>query len=66
MVKKIYKIKDMRCTSCALVIESELDDIGVKARANYAKAEVTVEYDENKLSEKKIIMTIKKAGYTAS
>jgi copper chaperone CopZ len=64
MIKKVYKIKDMHCTSCALVIESELEDIGVKARASYAKAEVEVEFEENKLSEKQVIAAIKKAGYS--
>ena len=63
MIKKTYKIDGMHCTSCGLLIESELEDIGVKSKASYAKGMVEVEYDENKVKEKEIIEAINKAGY---
>jgi len=63
MTKKTYKLKGMHCTSCAMVIEGELEDIGAKANCSYAKQLVNVEYDENKLSEDAIKMVIAKAGY---
>ena len=65
MNRKKFKITDMHCTSCALLIEADLSDAGVKARANYAKGEVDVEFNNNKISEQKIIGIIKKSGYTA-
>jgi len=67
MTKKKFKICDMHCTSCAMSIDFDLEDIpGVsKAVTNYAKAECEVEFEENKLDAKKIIEVIKKAGYRA-
>jgi len=65
MIRKIFKITDMHCTSCALLIEADLEDIGVKAKASYAKGEVEVEFDEKEISDQKIIEVIKKSGYNA-
>jgi copper chaperone CopZ len=64
MTKKIYKVDGMHCTSCALVIESDLEDAGVKAVCSYAKQTVEAEFDEKKTSEKIIHEVVKKAGYT--
>jgi len=63
MIKKTYKIQGMHCTSCALMIESDLEDAGVKARCNYAKQALEVEFDENKITEKKISDVVASAGY---
>lgn len=61
------KIEGMHCTSCAMNIDFDLEDIdGVKsANTNYAQSMCEVEYEEKKLDEKKIIESIKKTGYTA-
>lgn len=64
MKKKIYKVEGMHCTSCAVVIESDLEDAGVKATCSYAKQTLNVEFDENKVSEKKIEEVVAGAGYT--
>lgn len=53
----------MHCTSCALLIESDLEDAGVKASCNYAKQTLTVEFDEEKVAEVKITDVVAKAGY---
>jgi len=45
------------------MIESDLEDAGVKARCNYAKQTLEVEFDENKISEKTIVDIVVKAGY---
>ena len=42
MTKKTYNIKGMHCTSCALMIESDLEDAGVRARVSYAKQTLEV------------------------
>ena len=63
MTKKTYKLKGMHCTSCAMVIEGELEDIGANAKCSYAKEMVDVEFDENKLAEDTIKKTIQSAGY---
>lgn len=64
MIKKRLTIEGMHCTSCSLLIEGELEDIGVKANCNYAKSVVDVEFDEANISDEDLIQAIKKAGYT--
>ena len=62
--KKTYKVNGMHCVSCAMLIEGELEDRGVKASCNYARSEVAVEYDSGKLEEKEIHEAVKALGYT--
>lgn len=57
----------MHCTSCAMNIDFDLEDLGVKsAKTSYAKQETEVEFDEEKIKPEKIIEQIKKTGYSAS
>lgn len=63
MIKKTFKIQGMHCTSCAMIIEEDLADAGVKARCSYAKETVEVEFDEGKMSEKKIRDIVATSGY---
>lgn len=67
MQKKTYKIPDMTCTNCAMKLESLEDSLeGVKEiNASYHKLEMTIEYDDTKLTEEKILTAVKKKGYTA-
>lgn len=68
MVKKKFKIQDMHCSSCALTIDMDLEDLdGVKkAQTSYAKAETEIEFDPEKISDELILETIKKSGYNAN
>ena len=63
MMKKTYKIQGMHCTSCAIVIESDLADKGVAARCSYVKETLEVEFDPKKVSEKEIRSTVAASGY---
>ncbi len=63
MIKKFYKVFGMHCASCPLVIESDLEDIGVKSSCSYARGTLEVEYDEAKLDEQKIHAVVHTAGY---
>lgn len=67
MTKK-FKILDMHCSSCALTIDMDLEEVdGVKsAKTSYAKAELEIDFDPEKISEEKILETIKKSGYKAT
>lgn len=56
---KIYKISGMHCSSCALSIEWALEDAGIKAKCNYAKAELRVENADDK----KVKEIVEKEGY---
>lgn len=67
MIKKKYKITGMHCTSCAMTIDMDLEDLdGINsAKTSYAKQETEVELDPNKVSDTLILESIKKSGYTA-
>lgn len=66
-MKKKFKILGMHCSSCALTIDMDLEELdGVKkAHTSYAKAETEVDFDPEKVSEEKVLETIKKSGYKA-
>ena len=67
MIKKTFKIPDMSCTNCAMKLESLEDTLdGVKEiNASYHKLQMTVEYDESRLTDEQIIAAVKKKGYQA-
>ncbi len=53
----------MHCASCAMVIEGELEDAGAKAKCNFGKQTLEVEYNEDNLDETKIKQILEKVGY---
>lgn len=63
MTKKIYKVSGMHCSSCAMTIEWELEDAGVKAKCNYAKETLEVEFEPEKTKEEDVFKAVQKAGY---
>ena len=67
VIKKKFKIEGMHCSSCSLVIDMELEDSeGIKsAKSSYARQDLEVEYDPQKVSLEKILKTVKKSGYSA-
>ena len=67
MIKKTFKIPDMSCTNCAIKLEALEDTLdGVKEiNASYHKLQMTVEYDETRLTDEQIIAAVKKKGYQA-
>lgn len=67
IVKKKLKIEGMHCSSCAMSIDFDLEDLeGIKtAKTNYAKQESEVEFDEEKLTIEDIIKQVNKTGYNA-
>jgi copper ion binding protein len=67
MIKKTFKVPDMSCTNCVMKLESLEDTLdGVKEiNASYHKLQMTVEYDETKLTAEQIVAAVKKKGYQA-
>lgn len=55
----------MHCTSCSLNIDGELEDLdGVEsASTSYAKSEVKIECDPEKVSEKEMKKIVEGLGY---
>lgn len=67
IIKQKFKIIGMHCSSCAMNIDFDLEELPglVYVRTNYAKQESEVQYDESKLTSKQIIDQISKTGYQA-
>lgn len=65
--KKKFKIENMHCSSCAMSIDFDLEDVdGIRSsKTSYAKQICEVEYEEGKVDPKNIIEQIKKTGYDA-
>ena len=67
MNKIRLNIEGMHCSSCAMNIDFDLEDLkGVtKSQTNYAKQVSEVEFDPSKISQEEILDQIKKTGYSA-
>jgi copper chaperone CopZ len=68
IIKKKFKIEGMHCTSCAMTIEMDVEDLDgvIACKTSYAKGETECEFDPSKVSEETILETIKKSGYNAT
>lgn len=62
-VHKVYKVEGMHCSSCAMSIEWDLEDAGLKAKCSYAKSLLEVEFEPEKVKEEKIKEVVEKSGY---
>jgi copper chaperone CopZ len=45
--KEVLKVSGMHCSSCKMLIEDVLDELGVESEAAVDKGTVEVEYDES-------------------
>jgi copper chaperone CopZ len=65
MQKKTYRIANMECANCAMILESIEDKLpGIKEiNASYHKGQMTVEFDEALVSEEEILAAAEKKGY---
>lgn len=68
IAKKVLKIEGMHCSSCAMNIDFDLEDLtGVNwAKTSYAKQECEIEFDEEQVKVERIIGTVEKTGYQAA
>ncbi len=67
MIKKVFTVSDMHCVNCAMRVEGIEDDLpGVtRVEASYRKGQMTVEFDEARVSDAQIIAAVQAKGYTA-
>ena len=63
MNKKIYKIQGMDCEACAMLIEGELEDIGINAKCSYARQTLEIEQKSKEIHEDKIKSLVQDLGY---
>jgi copper chaperone CopZ len=66
MTKRVvFQIEGMECPNCAMIlerIEDKLDGV-LLAEASYHKAQMVVEYNEQKINEECIRAEIERLGY---
>jgi len=62
------KISGMHCSSCAMNIDFDLEDLDgiTSAKTSYAKEVCEVDFDEEKVKVEDIISSVEKTGYKAS
>jgi len=67
MIKKTYRIPEMHCPNCVMLLEGLEDSLdGIKrVSASYHKLQMQVIFDETILNEETLIAEAKKLGYTA-
>jgi len=67
MMKKVFRVPNMRCSGCAMILEGLEDELaGVKrVNASYHKQIMEVEFDEKRVNEAMIIAAAKQLGYDA-
>jgi copper chaperone CopZ len=67
MIKKIYRVPEMYCSTCVIALEGLEDSLtGIKrVSASYHKQQMQVIYDETVLNEQAIIAAAKQLGFTA-
>jgi len=67
MVKKTFSVPDMHCSNCSMKLEGIEDDFPAirEINASYHKQQMTVEFDETKLTVEEIVAAVKKKGYQA-
>jgi copper chaperone CopZ len=66
MTQKTFRILDMHCSNCPMIIESIEDDLPgiIKISASYHKQQMVVEYDDSLVTDELILSAVKKKGYT--
>jgi copper chaperone CopZ len=67
MIKIMFQVPEMHCSSCVMRLEGIEDDLaGVRSvKASYVRQLMEVEYDEGQITEKQIILEAKRRGYQA-
>jgi len=65
-VKKIFKISGMHCTSCAMLIEGELEEaFGIESvKVSFVKSELEVKFLDDLIGVKEILEIVQKTGYS--
>lgn len=67
MKRETFQISNLKCNSCALLIDGALEDTEgvISSETNYAKSLCVVEFEEEKINTEGVIRIIVDTGYTA-
>jgi len=65
-MKKTFHVPDMHCPACVMRLEGIEDELtGIQCtKASYHKQTLTIEWDENLVSEDQIKIAVHDQGYT--
>ena len=68
MIKEVFHVPDMHCSSCVMRLEGLEDYLPAvkRVKASYRKQQVEVEYDETILTSAEIVAAVRKLGYTVA
>ena len=66
LIKQTLKVSGLDCASCAMIIDDVLEELaGVKsAKTSFAKEQVEVELEADKVSSDDLKKTVESAGYS--
>ncbi len=62
-MKRIYKIDGMSCEHCVMAVQKSLSKLNLQ-KTDIKIGFAEVEFDENKVDDKKIVDAIEEAGYS--
>lgn len=67
MTKQIFRVPDMHCAACVMILEGMEDSLaGVqRVSASYHKQQMEITYDETQVNPATLIQTAQELGYTA-
>ncbi len=68
MKEQIFNVKGMSCSACSRHVEVSMQKLEgtIEASVNLPAEKLTIKYDENILSDEKIIQAVVQSGFTAS
>lgn len=63
---RVLRVPDMSCGHCEMSVQEALDELGgvERSKADHAKGEVELTYDENRVTDEDLREAIEEAGYT--
>ena len=67
MMKKVFRVPNMRCSGCAMTLEGLEDELAgvTRVNASYHKQIMEVDFDERRVNEAAIVAAAKRLGYEA-
>jgi copper chaperone CopZ len=67
MIKMTFRVPDMHCSACVMRLEGLEDELAgvLSVKASFHHQNMSVDYDENLISEAEIINAIEEKGYHA-
>ena len=63
MKKIMLDVKGMHCTSCEMLIQDSLEELGIQTEVSHEKGTVSATFDENSITEDQIKEAIVKEGF---